>query len=433
MCEAMIKVIEDIEAQDDSILIEGLVDKYRCLWENSRETLPPLDYRVGMFRKLINEIKTNRFMNKLNQRLMDSITCIDDKKWREDFLGEINALEKGIIGEELRAFDFFSLKGYPEITEDFIKTAKEFDSNIQLYDVSQALRNVWIMNSIQVLFDMKVALRPSIFSYSMLYPYSDNYIDDPEIKLEEKLSFSKGLRKRLQGMKIKPNNQNEDKIYKLISKIEEEYPRHLYPKVYEALLLIHMAQEKSFTQQKQYNLGKTDVLSISIEKGGSSVLADGYLVKGRLNRKEDSFTFGYGVLLQFIDDLQDIKTDFNNLHETIFTRALVEGQLALEAVTNKLFWYIEEILNNDIINKSKDAVRLGNIIKKSCSIMILEAVADNKDLYSREYIKRLEEYSLFRLVYYRRLKKKLQNIFNNHKMLLLSKALQDKIEVREEC
>lgn len=433
MYETMIKDIEDIQEQESFIPIEQLNARYRSLWKDSRTTFPPLDYRVGLFRKLTNQVKTDRFLKRINRRIKDTHLHSNDMKWREDILREVTSFEKSVIGKELQAFDFFSSNEYPKVTEEFIKRAKKFDSNIELYDISQALRNVWIMNSIQILFDMKVGLSPSIFSYSMLYPYSDNYIDNPEVKLDEKLSFSKGLGEKLVGLDIKPSTENEEKIYKLIEMIEGEYPRDLYPEIYEALILIHTAQEKSFTQQTQYNLGKADVLSISIEKGGTSVLADGYLVKGRLNSDDASFAFGYGVLLQFIDDLQDLETDFNNLHETIFTRALVEGEAALEAITNKLFWFIEDILNADNIFKSKGAISLGNIIKKSCIIMILEAVAENKDLYSRQYIKKLEEYSLFRFVYYKRLQKKLREIFNSQQMILLSKALQDTIEERKEC
>jgi hypothetical protein len=57
-----------------------------------------------------------------------------------------------------------------------------------------------------------------------------------------------------------------------------------------------------------------DILAMSIEKGGSSVLADAYLINGTLTEKEATFFFGYGVLLQICDDLQDGKKDLQEQH-----------------------------------------------------------------------------------------------------------------------
>ena len=62
---------------------------------------------------------------------------------------------------------------------------------MEVYDIFQAIRNVWIMNSIQILYNMEVKLTPSIFAYSMLYPYSDNYLDDANISVGEKVEFNK--------------------------------------------------------------------------------------------------------------------------------------------------------------------------------------------------------------------------------------------------
>jgi hypothetical protein len=45
------------------------------------------------------------------------------------------------------------------------------------------------------------------------------------------------------------------------------------------------------------------ILPISFFKGGTSVLADAFLVKGNLNIKEMHFAFAYGSFLQLLDDL----------------------------------------------------------------------------------------------------------------------------------
>ena len=47
-----------------------------------------------------------------------------------------------------------------------------------LQEIGQAMRNVWIMNISQVLLNVEVKFTNAIFAYSMLYPYTDNILDD---------------------------------------------------------------------------------------------------------------------------------------------------------------------------------------------------------------------------------------------------------------
>ncbi len=63
----------------------------------------------------------------------------------------------------------------------FLKVARHYDSEITIEDAFQAMRNVWIMNGLQLLMGMEIKLTPSVFAYSMLYPYTDNYLDDNNI------------------------------------------------------------------------------------------------------------------------------------------------------------------------------------------------------------------------------------------------------------
>ena len=65
------------------------------------------------------------------------------------------------------------------------------------------MRNVWIMNGVQLMADVPVKITPSVFAYSMIYPYSDNFLDDPNVTEEEKQAFSKRFNQRLHGYGIK--------------------------------------------------------------------------------------------------------------------------------------------------------------------------------------------------------------------------------------
>ena len=65
-----------------------------------------------------------------------------------------------------------------DVTATFLDEALAFNPSFELGDLYQALRNVWIMNSQQLFRGSPIVYSPSIFAYSMLYPYTDNALDD---------------------------------------------------------------------------------------------------------------------------------------------------------------------------------------------------------------------------------------------------------------
>ena len=129
-----------------------------------------------------------------------------------------------------------------------------------------------------------------------MYPYSDNYIDRADISPRAKSAFSERFRERLRGELPAPLNEREAALWTLVGLVEGEYPRRVYPQVFESLLAIHAAQERSIAQLR--NGGKctdADVLEITCEKGGASVLADAVLARGTLQEAEAQFAFEWGL------------------------------------------------------------------------------------------------------------------------------------------
>ena len=51
-----------------------------------------------------------------------------------------------------------------------------------------------------------MGITSSILGYSLLYPYSDNYLDRADISAEEKLRFSERFRDRLRGEGSQPQD-----------------------------------------------------------------------------------------------------------------------------------------------------------------------------------------------------------------------------------
>lgn len=227
----------------------------------------------------------------------------------------------------------------------FIHQAIRFDKGISGADVYQALRNVVTALFLQDLQGINVGLTDSITAYSLLYPYTDNYLDQVLTKTSEKISFAERFRLRLEGKSPRAINSHEEKIFALVEFIEREYARSSYPEVYKSLLLIHDRQIQSLARQKQKNLAKwtvSEILDLSIQKGGASVLADAFLVNPASEEKNLKFAYKLGFVLQLIDDLQDAAEDFLNGDVTLFTHAIYHRE-SIAPLVLKLMMAIEEL------------------------------------------------------------------------------------------
>ena len=317
---------------------------------------------------------------------------------------------------------------FSEAGDEFVRQARVFDPDLGVEDIFQALRNLWIINSMQVGFGLPVRVTPSGLAYSLLYPYTDNYLDNPSITGAKKREYSRRFRGRLAGFANPVTSPLESRTWDLVEMIESEFSRSLYPEAYESLLAIHAGQEKSLRQHAIPDRWvQSDLLDISVEKGGTSVLADAYLVKGTLSTEEAEFSFGYGVFLQFIDDLQDVEEDCRNGHQTLFTLAAAKGDLDMMA--NRLHRFIDDVLTSSNSCVLSRPGTLTELVRRSCHILILESIAQSPGLYSDSYCRKVERYSPMGFVQIRRLQekmkarqKKLRKVLSNKRVLTFAAA-----------
>ncbi|MCP4660026.1 MAG: hypothetical protein GY856_31880 [bacterium] len=385
--------------------LERLQAKYAALWWASGTETPVLGERIDPRRQRRTERETDRLTDHLEAQLR---ACPD------------SAAERAAWGvrlkEKLRRFgqvglampeshrDIIFSDDYFEVTAQFARHARAFDETLEVHDLFQALRNVWIMNVFQVFLDLRVSFSPAIFAYSMLYPYTDNYLDDPELAVERKEGFSRRLERRLAGERPPPRNPHEDAVFRLIALIEQQYPRREFPQVYLSLLAIHRAQTQSLAQQSRgASPYEIDVVGITMAKGGTSVLADGYLVAGELSPEEADFFFGYGTVLQLLDDLQDVRQDRRCQRATIFSQTA--RSWPLDRITSRLHHYLEAVLSSAERFSAPRFDALKELIRTSCAHLMLQAVAQNRAFYSARYVRSLERYSLTRFSYARKQRK----------------------------
>lgn len=376
-------------------MLQQLTQTSLIKWQQTSHTFTPKKETVSFEEKRHNEIAIDAFRLKLSETVKQMPKRFANrKKWQKKILGHVRELEATVSPSSFQ-LDYFLEFGYGKVTTDFIQQVRDFDSSMDVYDTFQAIRNVWIMNSMQILFEMEVKLTPSIFAYSMMYPYSDNYLDDPSISLAEKRAFNQRFKRWLMGIEDKPINETETKLYRLVKLIEQDYDRADYPDVFTSLLSIHEAQEKSLLQQM--NTSTNDVLAVSVEKGGASVLADAYLVRGVLTETEAQFMFDYGVLLQLIDDLQDIEEDAAVRHQTLFTQC--DADTRLDEVTSTLINFIQNFNQQDTRFISQQGIKLKEVICNSALRMLEEAIAQNQHRFSPSYISNLEKNSPVHFIY----------------------------------
>ena len=294
-----------------------------------------------------------------------------------------------------------------EITRTFVRQAKAFDPDLTFNNIFQACRNMWIMNGLQLIMGIPMQVTPSIFAYSMLYPYTDNLIDDPNVSGFEKSVFSERFRNRLSGIKIEPQSNTENAIFRLVGMIENEYSRIDFPEVYESLLGIHDAQTDSMKLFQQNNpIGKHEILKICLAKGGASVLADGYLVAGKLTEAQRYFLFGYGAYLQLLDDIQDLEEDHAAGLMTVFSESAF--RVLLDEKLNKTYWFGEQVMESLEFFDGQHIELFKSLMRRSMDLFITEAIAQVPHAYSRKYVIEFESFSPFHFSYIRKRKKQFE-------------------------
>jgi len=284
--------------------------------------------------------------------------------------------------------------------------ARGFDPDLSMAGIIQAARNAWTACGLQPLLGVPLALTPSILGYSLLYPYSDNFLDDEDVSGDAKLRFSRRFRRQLLGEKLPAEDHRERRVWALIALVETQYPRTRYSNVFECLLAIHQAQERSIGQvHGRHCCSDAELLRVSCAKGGSSVLADACLAYGSLTKQEGRFASEWGVLLQLGDDLQDVREDLGRGSMTLFSRTATTGR-PLDALTNQLFKFSEHVgIRMQELPRGTAAFK--ELLTMSWRSLIIGAVADSHELFSAGFLREAEQSSPFRFDFLRARKHKL--------------------------
>jgi len=303
--------------------------------------------------------------------------------------------------------------------KEFAVRARVFDPTLSEIQLSQALRNLWIMNSIQVMCHLPPSLTPSAFAYSLLYPYTDNILDDPGLTRRKKQGFGLRLGDRLAGRRDHETlAAGETKIRSLISMIEEEWPRVHFAAVYESLLAIHRAQEQGADLRRPLpNASDEGIVRITFAKGGTSVLAHGFLLLGDLSSGACRWIFGYGTFLQMIDDLEDYEEGRSHNQETLFTAA---RRTAREELIRRLVSYGDAVIAGFPSPSGETEHALHHLIRYGCRLLVMQSVAGQPSMAGAAFARRLEAHSPLRFSSLRSLRQRGRDLQSSKTLNMLA-------------
>ncbi|MBW8011829.1 MAG: hypothetical protein FVQ83_11425 [Chloroflexi bacterium] len=390
-----------------SELVEGLLSEHIALWWECDTKIPDFDLSYTTKEKRGRETHADKLIEVLNAEIKHPPRDKNSQKATEaKIFSTFGSSARAALDFEDRHIDVLLSPEITSITTEFPRISRRFDSNISPADIFQANRNTWAMHGVQMLFGLPVELTPSIFAYSMIYPYSDNFLDDPRVLPDEKKAFNLRFARRLSGERVEPGNSRERCLYELVGMIENQYPRTDFPLVFESLLAIHRAQTKSIGLMRPDAAPyEVDILGVTIEKGGTAVLADGYLIAGDLTPAQAEFLFGYGVFLQIEDDLQDVLIDLSNGSQTIFS--MTAKKWPLDALVNRTFHFGFKVLERMKCFDSPNLDPIKELLVISATLLPIAAVAASKHLFSKEYLREIQKRSPLRFSYLRNQGRKL--------------------------
>lgn len=380
---------------------ENYLNTIKNEWLATSYSFPEFMYEVTIETKLQNEqyllTVTNGF-----QKLLKSFPYlqIGRKKWKLKMLKMLEEVlyKEAVIGIH-NSMDHLTIDAYQEEIKDFLRHVRKFAPDFSFSDIGQAIRNYIVYIMFKEIKQKNTGFSTACFGYSMLYPFTDNYIDSKEYSIEQKIEYNQIIRDKIEGKEIHPKSLHHIKTCELLQAIESEYPRDKDSTIFTLLLMMLQAQEDSIRQQYKENWQKDSLavikscllteeerLDISQFKGGISVLIDRFFVKSEVTEEDMIFYLGFGFFLQLADDLQDIKEDSEQGYQTIFTIDLSCEQE--EKIVNRLLHFVHRILEAYPVENNI----FKNFILSSCYQLIYSSVIGSKEFFSKEYLSKLENF-----------------------------------------
>ena len=373
--------------------IDRLRDLFGTVWETADLAAAPdgPEFRADAHSR--NEAELSAFVDVLENESRGLRRRAPGEEGEQRVFAAFARFAANALGWERHHLEGPLAAPFREALRAFPTRARQFDPSLTSADIYQAARNALTLHCLQGLLGARVEHTPALLAYSLLYPYTDNLLDDPRAGSASKLAFGRRLGERLRGGEVAPAGHREARIFALVGMIERQYPRARFPSVFDSLLAIHDAQIRSLALMSGRPLDARTLIEVAVEKGGTSVLADGYLVSGSLTPEQAECIFGLGVFLQLRDDLEDLHDDAAAGVATVFS---VRDGGRLDEPTTRALAIGAAVLGRLACFDSPQAAPIREIMARSLPLTIADAAASYPALYSRGYLGALERRSPFR-------------------------------------
>lgn len=378
-------------------------------WVTAPDTFPSFLKPVGEERRLENEALVRELLEKASPLMKASPSGAEEQRILTD---KVNLLFDDFCGREhllnIRSLGEAQIDACRTAMQDFLEQVRGFDRSLPKESAAQAFRNYTVYLMFLLLHGLTPRCSPAILGYSLLYPYTDNFLDGGQSDAK-KQSFNRLIRSILEGRPVRPSGRLQRRTASLLEMIDSVYDRASFPEVTDSLLLIYEAQLQSMLQRGAPPEGAPSegwILDTSIFKGGASVLADRCLVPKRLTEEEIPFYLGFGFFLQLVDDLQDIEEDRREGGHTLFTR------LDTEKAVNKAFHFLHGLFQpSPTLAAACPDGRAAAFLTKNCYLLLFSCILMQEAHFTESYLEQAGPFLPVSLSFSRRLREEYGALF----------------------
>ena len=188
-------------------------------WHSMPDTFPDFLQEFSQDEKTANGELVSRLLEKMRDMPEEP-----SEEQQEQIKKELTAfLEKEQIIHAKKYISDELMDEFRENIELFIKKVKAFDESLSRESIWQAMRNYLIYAMIVNLQGQRQNCRDTILGYSLLYPYTDNYIDRLHRRKDSKNSYNDLIRRILTGQEVHPQNTYEEKTGQLLALVLDHY------------------------------------------------------------------------------------------------------------------------------------------------------------------------------------------------------------------
>lgn len=357
------------------------------MWQQVSGAVPEHLPEVPDARKIENEKWIDEAGQEI-QKLLKSYRSHRHFKWtrrrwkkRAFALAETMLSRETVIGID-RGFTHDELNDVRDEMLVFLKKALDFQPDISMEDAGQALRNYMVYSIFRKIHNTGQKCTDAIFGYSMLYPYTDNYIDDSLHTAKEKKQYNHMICQKLKGENVKVTGEYEKKTCALLDAIINEYAPDATD-ICNGLLYMLDAQKESMRQDNEADLTEEEIQDISVFKGGQSVILDRCFVPVKLTEEDKDFYIGYGFFLQLADDLQDVTEDKKAGRKTLFT--CCKGPKERELTVNRLINYVKLLFDSYEIRNNG----LKEFLVENCIQLVAVSLYGSREEFEAEYVEKI--------------------------------------------